>query len=127
MTTREYLDSKEVRLKELEDNFAEVKRYSKDMLRFPEKTCPNCEDKINAHSRPSQSWTSCKYCTACKCISIILWADRQGGQFEDIVIVYKNKEKAKDQNYDELTPEKFDSFIESIAIQPPEFFNDEKT
>lgn len=91
MTITEYLESKEIPLKELEDNLTFESKKDVDVV-FTE-GCPNCGDKINCRSLKglSGSWTSIMNCNKCKRLMFVIFADRMGGSRTDLVYVFKSK------------------------------------
>lgn len=90
ITITEYLNSKEVKVSELDSLFKEVdSKYIDTMV--DRRKCYFCEDKLNQETIPSESWTSVRYCRACKTINLILFADRMGGTSTDRIIFYKQK------------------------------------
>jgi len=90
MKISEFLESKTIKLSELNLNFNEIKRLEVDtQLVFGK--CYNCEDKCNQHQYNSESWTKTFYCAKCKTINHVLFADRASGIYTDVIIIYKDK------------------------------------
>ena len=89
MTVSAYLESKEIKLKELADNFAKIKEYS-----IPDITihrCPMCGEVVNLRWVDSEAWTSCCHCIICDIIIMIVHSDRMSGVHSDTVYIFKEK------------------------------------
>ena len=87
---RDYVKSKEVSRRELQENFKLVKEFT--ILRGELDQCGNCGDKANTKILPSDSWTSAMYCWKCKSITLMIHADRMGGNHNDSYEVYRADE-----------------------------------
>lgn len=60
MTIQDFINTKSILIKELEEHFKEVKRIDVDALYT--KGCLNCQDKVNQHTYPGEPWTGIRYC-----------------------------------------------------------------
>lgn len=90
MKIKDFLDSKTIYLKELNDNFTEIKRLELDtQLAF--KKCYNCNDTCNQYAYISESWLHSFYCVKCTTINAVIFSDRMGGNCNDTIIIYKEK------------------------------------
>lgn len=89
MNISEFLETKEIKKSELDDNFNLLEKL--DINMYGVKGCPKCGDHLNQTTLRSPSWTGCVYCRACKSILYIYFSDRMGGINKDTVFVYKNK------------------------------------
>lgn len=90
ITIREFLDYKEIKLKELEENFDLVNRIDTDMIIHKE-GCICCGDKKNQYPLPSEPWTSVIHCIFCDSLLLIVFADRMSGNYTDSVFIYKKR------------------------------------
>lgn len=88
MTINSYLDSKEIKIKEVEEYFILEKRLE---VNDNYDQCHNCGEKINAHKYRSQPWTGCRYCVNCKRLNLTIYCDRMGGGLSDTVLIFKEK------------------------------------
>jgi len=91
LTVNDFFDSKEIKIKEIEEKFHLVTRYDIDMSRV--KGCPHCKDTCNQGDWKSQSWTSVMDCGSCKSIIVTIYSDRMGGCHTDTVLVYEQKNR----------------------------------
>ena len=78
MNITEFLDSKQVKLKELEENFTLVKRIDIDINEH-KKECINCGNRNNQYKIPSEPWSRLIYCTYCERLIFSIYADRMSG------------------------------------------------
>ena len=90
MNITEFLESKQVKLEELEENFELTERIDIDMMTH-EKECICCGDKNNQYKMPSEPWTSVIHCTACSSLLLIMFADRMSGNYKDTILIYREK------------------------------------
>jgi len=91
MTISNFVDSKAISLKELEENLQELRRFTVDTRALQEVECKNCKDKNNQHRLPSEPWTACVHCVACDCLVLTVHGDPMGGGYWDSIIVFKDK------------------------------------
>lgn len=91
MTPNEFFESKEIKIKELEENFHLVTQFNIDMINY--EGCPHCKDTCNQTRWKSQSWTAVIQCIACKSIICIIFSDRMGGCHTDTVLVFEEKNR----------------------------------
>ncbi len=90
MKILDFLESKTIKLNELDLHFKEIKRVEVDTQRISGK-CYNCEDRCNQYQFNSESWTKTFYCAKCKSINTIIFSDRMGGNYTDTIIIYGEK------------------------------------
>lgn len=90
MTIREYLESKEIKPKELKEHFQLVRTFEADI--YGMNGCFNCGDKPNAYALRSPAWTNAMRCNKCESISIAYIQDRMGGIHTDTIEVFKEKQ-----------------------------------
>lgn len=89
MTIREYLETKEVKPKELKDNFTLVREFDLDI--FNHEGCYNCGDLRNNERLRVGSWLHGQFCRKCNSIIMVYEQDRMGGAFTDVIEVYQEK------------------------------------
>ena len=91
-----FLDSKEVKVQEIKDNFHFVKRIDNiDMIhhKIEADGCVNCGNRANSYDIKSEAWTGCTYCVKCESLMVIYFSDRMGGNHTDTVDVYEQKNR----------------------------------
>lgn len=89
MTITEYIDSKNITIRELKENFQQVRHIDVDALHS--KGCFNCGDTLNQHTYKGEPWTGAQYCWKCNSINLTIYSDRMGGNYTDTVLVFKEK------------------------------------
>lgn len=87
LTISKFIQSKQITKEDLDDNFVNISETSG----FAGKSCPNCGDKINCRSYPTESWCSVRWCVKCGTISHIIHADRMDGNHHDYITIYQAK------------------------------------
>lgn len=92
ITVTEYLRSKQLTFKEVEETFHLVKRIEIDSHEVKDK-CINCENKSNKYSIDSEPWTGSYQCVACNSLIMILYSDRMGGVHTDSFFVFEQKNR----------------------------------
>ena len=85
-----FLQTKTIKIEELDSNFVKFKKLELDTMKIFGK-CYNCDDKCNQYQYNSEAWTKIFYCAKCRCINCIIFADRMGGNHEDTIIIFKDE------------------------------------
>lgn len=95
ITISKFLESKELKMKEVEETFQLVKRLDIDMIShsIEKDGCVNCGNKSNSYSIKCESWTGATFCVACDSLMFIIFSDRMGGGHNDAVFVYEQKNR----------------------------------
>lgn len=90
MDIYKYLKSKEIPLKEIEDNF--ILESKKNVECVP--GCPNCGYYINpiTYKGLGGAWHDISFCISCKRLMVTHSPDTMGGQQGYTVLVFKSKE-----------------------------------
>lgn len=83
-----YIESKEVKLEELEKKFDLIKEWEGEFLT---KVCPNCGETTNFFDMKSDSWTIVKRCNVCNTITLAIMPDCMGGNHSYTVKVFGEK------------------------------------
>jgi hypothetical protein len=90
MTVFKFIKSKQITLKEVEDNFIEFDR--KEVVANSIQGCFNCGDVHNNSQHDSEPWTAVFHCVKCTSLSFVIFCDRMGGNVHDTVIIFKEKQ-----------------------------------
>lgn len=88
MKINDFLEAKEVTLKELDTLF--IMESCTNPYNAHTKVCPNCGDVHNLYTTPSGPWTLIQHCNKCNRIIATVFGDKMGGQF-DTVLIYAEK------------------------------------
>ena len=91
ITIFDFLETKEITSKEIEDNFQFVTEYDIDMIHYD--GCPHCKDKSNQYHWKSAAWIGVTECAKCQSIILTFYSDRMGGVHTDTVRVYEQKNR----------------------------------
>lgn len=94
-TIKQYLDSKKITGKELEEKFVLVKKIEVE----DRKCCPVCGDNANQYRYDSEPWTGVTWCIVCDSLLYTIFGDRMGGSHTDTVFVYDQKDKPTYKKY----------------------------
>lgn len=91
MTIDEFVTSKQITIKQLEENFVKFKEYEVggEGVFIKIDKCLNCGDKLNNERLASESWTAVQYCWKCDTLNLVIFGDRMGGGYWDTVKCYK--------------------------------------
>lgn len=89
MNITEFLESKQVKLEDLEENFTLVKTIKIEINH--NKECINCGNSNNQRKIPSEPWSSLIYCGYCERLLFSIFADRMSGNTIDTILIYRNK------------------------------------
>lgn len=92
ITVSEFVNSKQITLKEVEESFQLVKEIDIDMIHH-KKGCVHCGDTANQYPIPSTPWTGVIFCVACDSLLFTVFSDRMGGNYTDTVYVYEQKNR----------------------------------
>lgn len=87
MTIDEFLKSKIITEKELQEHFKLVKEVNIDAVNH--KGCLNCNDMHNNRHLPAEPWAGLQYCWVCNSLIMVYYQDRMGGVYTDVVKVYQ--------------------------------------
>jgi len=90
MKITDFLESKEIKLRELEDNFEH--ESTKDIDGVIGDKCPNCGNSSNLYSYNSEPWTSVKRCISCNRIMIVIYTDKMGSVALDTLMIFKERQ-----------------------------------